>query len=35
MSVVDIGEVVFLIAVVVVGLGGIAIAVRNEKKEEK
>lgn len=35
MSVVDIGEVVFLIIVVLVGIGGIAIAVRNEKKEEK
>lgn len=32
MSPVDIGEVVFLIAVVSVGLGGIILAVRNEKK---
>ncbi len=32
MSSVDIGEVIFLVAVVVVGLGGIAWVVINEKK---
>ena len=32
MSPVDIGEVIFLIAVVVVGLGGIVMVVKNEKK---
>lgn len=35
MSVVDIGEVIFLIIVVLVGIGGIIIAVKSEKKEEK
>ncbi len=32
MSAVDLGEVIFLIGVVVVGLGGIIWVVRNEKK---
>lgn len=32
MSAVDIGEVVFLIVVVAVGLGGIVWVVKNEKK---
>jgi len=32
MSSVDIGEVIFLIVVVAVGLGGIAWVVKNEKK---
>jgi hypothetical protein len=32
MSAVDLGEVIFLIAVVLVGLGGIVWVVRNEKK---
>ena len=34
MSYVDMGEVVFLIIVVLIGLGGIAIVVKNEKKEK-
>lgn len=33
MTAVDIGQIVFLIAVVVVGLGGIVYAVRNEDKK--